>query len=184
MDPRFKREWSVQIMAAMDPKKRKFLKHLGLLGFGALIGLGITHASSPSETQIISDYSKSEVERGRKRVWKDVFERESRVEPAEIYNVREGGEPRFQYNVCAYHIDDDGDGIYEKSETVKYCTMPCKDICPVDAISKVELTDGTYDGKIVPEADLTKCIGCTKCFQICGYNAIEWVNERTIKKLI
>jgi uncharacterized Fe-S center protein len=165
-------------MPAMDPKKRKFLKHLGLLGFGALIGLGITQATSPSETQIIQNYSNSEVKKGNKIVWKDVFERENLTEPADIYNVVEGGEPRLKMSACAYHIDDNGDGIYEKSEEVKYCTMPCKAICPVDAITKHELSDGTYNGKIVPDFDLDKCIGCTKCFQICGYNAIEWINKR------
>ena len=163
-------------MAGMDPKRRKFLKHLGLLGFGALIGLGITHATSPTENQIINNHSNAEVKGGNKIVWNNISERETKLYPAQIYSAREGGQPRVMKNVCAYHIDDNGDGIYEKSEEVKYCTMPCEAICPVDAISKHELSDGTYDGKIIPEVNFDKCIGCTKCFQICGYNAIEWVN--------
>lgn len=162
-------------MAKMDDNKRKFLKHLGLLGFGSLIGLGIAQATSPSETQILNDWSSSEIKSGRKRIWHDNDERENNLEP-ESHRLREGGVPVVMANVCAYHVDEDGDGIYEKSEQTKYCTMPCKDICPVDAISKVELTDGTYDGKILPEVDVDKCIGCTKCFRICGYNAIEWLN--------
>lgn len=165
-------------MAAMDPNKRKFLKHLGLLGMGALIALGISHATSPSETKIINDLSNAEVKNGNKIIWKNKKEVYTLLEPAERYGVREGGVPRVKENVCAYHIDDDGDGNYEKSEEVKYCTMPCKDICPVDAIKKHELSDGTFDGKIVPLVDEDKCIGCTKCFRICGYNAIDWINER------
>ena len=162
-------------MAKMDPAKRKFLKHLGLIGFGGLIGLGITHATSLTEDQVIEDLANSEIDSGSKRVWEDRKEKENNLEPV-LHDVREGGVPEVMINVCAYHIDDDGDGIYEKSERIKYCTMVCKDVCPVDAITQHELTDGTYDGKIVPEVDLDKCIGCTKCFKICGYHAIEWIN--------
>jgi len=164
-------------MAKMDPKKRKFLKHLGLLGFGALIGLGIAQATSPSETEIINNWSNSEIRSGRKRIWHDQEEFNNELEPVDRYELREGGLPLVKHNVCAYHIDEDGDGIYEDSETVRYCTMPCRDICPVNAITQHELTDGTYPGKIVPEVNTTKCIGCTKCFRICGYNAIEWINH-------
>lgn len=165
-------------MAAMDDQKRKFLKHLGLLGFGALIALGITHATSPTEDKIILNQSNSEVKSGRKVVWDDKKEFYASEVPKGAHKVREGGEPKIVFAACAHHIDDDGNGIYEKSETNKYCLMPCKDICPVDAISKHEMSDGTYDGKIVPEVDVEKCIGCTKCFQICGYNAIQWINIR------
>lgn len=165
-------------MAKMDPKKRKFLKHLGLLGFGALIGLGITHATSPSEAEIINNLSNVEIKSGRKRVWRDEEEFNTELEPAELYKVREGGLPIVKDNVCAYHIDDDADGNYEDSETVKYCTMPCKDVCPVDAITKGENSDGSFPGKIVPVVDEDKCIGCTRCFRICGYNAIEWFNYK------
>ena len=165
-------------MAKMDPKKRKFLKHLGLLGFGALIGLGITHATSPSENDIINNWAKAEIKSGRKRIWKNEEEFDTEIEPAKAYGVREGGLPVVKDNVCAYHIDDDADGNYEKSEETKYCLMPCKDICPVDAVTKHKNDDGTYKGKIVPSIDEDKCIGCTKCFKICGYNAIEWFNYR------
>jgi ferredoxin len=166
-------------MAKVDPKKRKFLKHLGLLGFGALIGLGISHATSTSETEIIKNWSSSEIKAGRKLVWENDKERYDSLDknppPRE---PRDGGKPWRVEAACAYHIDDDGDGNYEDSETGKYCTMPCKDVCPVDAVSKHEFSGGTFRGKIMPEFDIVKCIGCTKCFQICGYNAIEWINQR------
>ncbi len=170
----------------MDPKKRKFLKHLGLLGFGALIGLGITHATSPSETEITNRMLDEDLASGRKRIWdsdeeKHIWEsekeRNENLKPKK-HGLRVGGKPIILLNVCAYHADENADGIYESSEEGKYCTMPCKDICPVDAITKHEVTDGTYDGKIVPQVDVEKCIGCTNCFKYCGYNAIEWVNYK------
>ena len=160
----------------MDPKKRKFLKHLGLLGFGALIGLGITQATSPSETDIFNRWSNNEIAMGNKLVWRSRDELNNNVAPVESHPVREGGLPVVKENVCAYHIDDNGDGEYNKSETVKYCTMPCKGICPNDAITEHENTDGTFKGKIVPKIIVEDCIGCTKCFRICGYNAIDWIN--------
>jgi NAD-dependent dihydropyrimidine dehydrogenase PreA subunit len=162
----------------MDPNKRKFLKHLGLLGFGALIGLGITHATSPSANEIINNYSNAEIKSGRKLIWETKVERDDDLDRnTPIREVREGGLPFVNESVCAYHIDDNGDGNYEKSEEVRYCTMPCKDICPVDAITKHENSDGTFLGKVVPKVNEEKCIGCTKCFRICGYNAIEWINH-------
>jgi len=75
-------------MAGMDPKRRKFLKHLGLLGFGALIALGITHATSPTEAQIIKNHSNAEVKSGNKIVWNSISERETKLYPAQIYSAR------------------------------------------------------------------------------------------------
>ena len=171
-------------MAAMDPNRRKFLKHLSLLGVGALIGLGITHATSPSETQLINDYSNAEIKSGRKLVWKDLTEFSDYEVPLKIHEVREGGKPRVRVSVCAYHIDNNGDGIYEKSEEGNYCRMPCKAVCPVDAITIKEHTDPekSYEGKKAPEIVQENCIGCTKCFRICGFNAIEWINENNLIK--
>jgi len=171
-------------MAKMDPNKRKFLKHLGLLGFGALLGLGIAHATSPSESDIITNLSNKEIEYGRKRIWENKREKIENIEP-EPHEVRIHGLPFVLENVCAYHIDDNGDGEYEDSEISKYCTMPCRDVCPVKdskgkkAIEKHRIqTEGTLKGKIIPEVIISKCIGCAKCFRICGYNAIEWFNYR------
>ena len=60
-------------MPKVDEKKRKFLRHLGLLGIGALLGLGIAQATSPSETQIINDLSNTEISKGKKIVWNNKF---------------------------------------------------------------------------------------------------------------
>jgi Fe-S-cluster-containing hydrogenase component 2 len=54
--------------------------------------------------------------------------------------------------------------------------MPCKIICPVDAISKGPLSTITEGAKIGPIVSFSECIGCTRCHKICGYNSIEWVN--------
>ena len=170
-------------MAKMDPKRRKFLKHLGLLGFGALIGLGITHLTSPSETDIINRWSNKEIKSGNKRIWENKKELQDQLEPAS-HDIKVGGLPVILANVCAYHIDDNGDGEYEDAEESKYCKMPCRAVCPIKingkkAIEPHRMSDGTYKGKIMPEVSEVKCIGCTKCFRICGYNAIEWINNRS-----
>jgi NAD-dependent dihydropyrimidine dehydrogenase PreA subunit len=169
-------------MAAMDENKRKFLKHLGLLGFGALIGLGISQVTSITETDLINNLSNAEIKSGRKRIWKDLKEYKRELDPADNYPLREGdGRPKVRESVCAYHIDEDYDGEYESDEEGKYCSMPCNAVCPVKrdgkkAIEPRRITDGTNKGKITPEVDNDKCIGCTKCFRICGYYAIEWIN--------
>ena len=81
-------------MAKMDPNKRKFLKHLGLLGFGALIGLGISHATSPSETELLNNYSKSEIKSGRKLIWETDAERDDSLDMnPPVRDVKEGGKP-------------------------------------------------------------------------------------------
>jgi ferredoxin len=167
-------------MPKVDENKRKFLRHLGLLGIGALLGLGIAQATSPTETQIINDLSNTEIKRGKKIVWNNRFQRNDFLYPPDQYDVRVGGLPIIKENACAYHIDENGDGKYEKSEELKYCTMPCQAVCPVDAITKHENADPEeplLNGKVVPLVDSTKCIGCTKCFRICGYYAIDWSNE-------
>jgi rubredoxin len=86
-----------------------------------------------------------------------------------------GGQPLVNEVACAFHYDKDGDGVYEASEEGVFCTMPCRTICPVIAITKD--TFGTLaGGKIGPNVEFDKCIGCGRCHKICGYNCIEWVN--------
>ena len=161
-------------MAAMDQDKRKFLKHLGLLGFGALIGLGLSHATFIPESQIINNLSNDEIQSGRKRIWNDLKEVKQNLDPTEQYSIREGGgRPRVREPVCAYHYDADGDGVYEDSEDGNYCSMPCRSVCPVEAIKIKDVPKGS---KKIPDINDDICIGCTKCFRICGYNAIEWIN--------
>jgi rubredoxin len=97
--------------------------------------------------------------------------------------MRSGGQPLVNAAACAYHYDEDGDGQYQAAEERVFCTMPCELVCPVQAISKGAL-DGTPRDrweqdhpKLGPVVDYEACIRCGKCHKICGYNAIEWVNQ-------
>jgi len=160
-----------------DEKRRKFLKHLGILGVGALIGLGLGAFSYTPDENITKEYSSVEISSGRKIIWANKQEYEESVTPTGD-GFKEGGLPKVNTTACAYHLSedmvDDTKGIvYSESMKSKFCTMPCRDICPVDAISIYE----AKDEKSVPLVDEEKCIGCGKCFRICGYNAIQWINN-------
>ncbi len=91
-----------------------------------------------------------------------------------------GGQPLINELVCAYHFDMDGDGKYADEDQGVFCSMSCKTICPVDAISKgpfstVESEDD--QPKVGPVVEFDTCIRCGRCHKICGYNSIEWVNK-------
>lgn len=93
---------------------------------------------------------------------------------------RTGGQPLINEVVCAYHFDLDGDGKYADEDQGVFCSMPCKAICPVDAIksgpfSHVESEDD--QPKKGPVVEFDTCIRCGRCHKICGYNSIEWVNK-------
>jgi Fe-S-cluster-containing hydrogenase component 2 len=94
---------------------------------------------------------------------------------------------------CAYHLPNPETGEYEKitsdnEQDYQFCRGPCVEVCPVDAIRLRETTEGrTMSG--FPQVsgsdtdkdwgdpdDGTGCIGCQKCFKMCGYDAIQWVN--------
>jgi ferredoxin len=95
-------------------------------------------------------------------------------------DFRTGGQPLINEVACAYHFDIDGDGLYDPKEEGIFCSMPCRTICPVDAISpgdfsKVELEDD--QPKRGPVVEFDTCIRCGRCHKICGYNSIEWVNR-------
>lgn len=102
------------------------------------------------------------------------------------------GAPVINEGACAFDTiipaEESGSGTIEHI-TNTYCTSPCRRICPVSAI---DLKDNpNTDKKEVPtfknngkdkKTDMTNgfdsdCIGCGKCFKVCGYNAIHWVNR-------
>jgi rubredoxin len=215
----------------VDDKKRRFLKHLGLVSGAGILGLAISQGSTRASEYLIDDLEESEQQRGYRIVWATKRDQENHygrpyseyLEDAErlgiwecdrcnyIYDVtdglearfdelpstwvcvkcggatknefeeigitsRSGGQPLINEVACAFHYDEDGDGVYEASEEGIYCTMPCKTICPVDAISKGPFSTITEGSKIGPNVSFHDCIGCTRCHKICGYNCIEWVN--------
>ena len=157
--------------------KRKFLKHLGILGVGAIIGLGLGAFSYVPDIKIINEYSAVEIASGRKIIWASREEYENSTIPTGR-TFKEGGTPKVNIAACTYHVSenmvDDSKGlVYPDSLKSKYCTMPCKDVCPVDAISVYEAAGE----KSIPVIDEDKCTHCGKCFRICGYNAMQWINE-------
>jgi rubredoxin len=224
----------------VDDDRRRFLKHLGIVGAAGVIGLGIARFSSDAADATLDALEATEQARGNRRVWatyRDATDPrnlpyESYQKEAErlgvwecpscgyIYDVtdgrvarfdelpaswvctapgcagaakdeftelgiafRPGGQPLINEVACAFHYDRNGDGKFEASEEQVFCTMPCKTVCPVTAISK-KAFDGTPEDqwatvqpKLGPVVDFKVCIGCGRCHKICGYNCIEWVNE-------
>lgn len=180
-------------MAEMDKDKRKFLKHLGILGAGGFIGLLISRVTISRKINLRDEYSDVEIEKGRKKIWKFnpnyTYDKTEDPRSEKAKEFLSGGFPYFNEAVCAYHYDDNGDGIYEKKEIGKYCSAPCIDVCPVHAIKLHSVgSNKIVEGeKVVPgfpqkklrleNGDDTECIGCGYCFKICGYDTIEWINR-------
>lgn len=181
-------------MANVDKDKRKFLKHIGILGAGGFIGLLISKLTISDKINVRNEYSDVEIDAGRKKIWEynSNYYFDKQEDPRSENVAKEflsGGFPYFAEQVCAYHYDDNGDGVYGEKEVGKYCSSPCVDVCPVNVIklhsvSKEEIIKGE---KIVPgfpqksfgkeNGDETNCIGCGLCFRTCGYDAIQWINR-------
>ena len=184
-------------MPKVDKKKRKFLKHLGILAIGGALGMALTKISARSTDKVIEDYSEKLIKDREKFIWNrqsdfnpnnmlDYSKYLIDVNSGQTLPVKKSGSPFVNEVACAYDTTD-WEG---KKHIGVYCTAPCKQICPVDAIRlKDNPDDKFFDGeKTVPtftgkDKDITqgfdsKCIGCGKCFRICGYNAIHWVNGR------
>ena len=182
-------------MMPVDEKKRKFLKHLGIIAIGTAIGMGLTKLTAKSTDTIINTYSDKQIKDNKKwiwetkadfddpRNWEDYQAYLSRVNQGKTLEVKKTGAPIVNEVVCAYHLEDESGQLHENV----YCTAPCKRICPVNVI-KIKDDEDTPKEKKVPtfkgkNRDITnasgsKCIGCGKCFRICGYNAIHWINRR------
>jgi rubredoxin/Pyruvate/2-oxoacid:ferredoxin oxidoreductase delta subunit len=214
----------------VDDKRRRFLKHIGMVAGAGVLGLSVSQFASGSGEALINDLEASEQQRGYRLVWATKRDKEFNygvpyieyLDDAErlgvfgcrlcryVYDVtegrqarfdqlppdwvcthcgeatkadfepigiayRDGGQPLVNEAACAFHYDRDGDGVYEDPEAGVYCAMPCRTICPVDAIHEGPF--GTIPGsKRGPIVDFEACIGCGRCHKICGYNSIEWVN--------
>ncbi len=189
----------------IDENRRKFLKHLTLIGIGGAVGMSLAGLTAPSKTEIRDEYAEDEIKRDRKLVftldpsYHDYVLGNSSVPPSgdprgeKDTEFKSGGWPYINEAACAYHYDDDGDGIYEDKEKGKYCTSPCIRICPVNALErhsagKEDIEEGE---KVVPGFPSkrgksknpllnfgmdSKCIHCGLCYKVCGYDAIMWVN--------
>jgi len=195
---------------AVDEKKRRFLKHLGIITLGGLAGMALTKVTAKSTTEVVDTYSEKMVDEYKKFIWekKDDLNGENmrdykaylmQVNGGQILEAKKSGTPIVNEVACSYHV------IIPKAETEggkkddhrigEFCTAPCKKVCPVSVIKLKEnketedtWTDDEYKDKKVPtfkgkdsepsDASGSECIGCGKCFRICGYNAIHWVNTR------
>lgn len=219
----------------VDEDRRRFVKHLGLVGGAGFIGLAIARGVSPDMTVKLDELETAEQGRGYRKVWATIRDNEGNYGTpyadyfdkagklgiwycttcGYIYDVTDGevqrfddlpsdwvcanpechgankstftnigigfhsgGQPLINEVACAYHFDVNGDGNYEPDEEGLNCTMPCRTICPVTAISKGNFSSvaGEDDKpKTGPVVDFDKCIGCGRCHKVCGYNVIEWV---------
>jgi Pyruvate/2-oxoacid:ferredoxin oxidoreductase delta subunit len=184
-----------KIPTPMD--RRRFMKHLGILGAAGVMGMTIGEIFSPTESQLIDSVAETEIAKGRKLIW-DSKEAAEDGDPDEaVEDAKSGGYPLVNRRACAYHLPDLETGEYENisednQQDIQFCKGPCVDVCPVDAIKlrktpenrtlsgfpqkKEENGYSDLDRDWGDPRDITGCIGCQKCFKMCGYDAIQWIN--------
>ena len=185
----------VKMPTPMD--RRRFLKHLGILGAAGVIGMGIGEIFSPTESDLIDAAADTEITERRKIIWKSIND-VGDMDEGTTTDLKSGGFPIVNRAACAHHTeidsyeDEEGNKVWAKfSSDNNYCKAPCVDVCPVDAIkirtSTVDINRRLPGFTRKPESEdldrdwgdpneITGCIGCTKCFKMCGYDAIQWVN--------
>jgi ferredoxin len=178
--------------------RRRFIKHLSLLGLAGVFGMGASEILSPTESEIVDEYAENEIKHRRKTIWNSREDAEAGDPANQVEDVGTGGTPYINRAACAHHTDldaeEDGDGnkIWgDLSKDNSYCKGPCVDVCPVDAIKFRKSTvdqNRELPGFTKKSAsndlerdwgdprDVSGCISCQKCFKICGYDAIQWVN--------
>jgi NAD-dependent dihydropyrimidine dehydrogenase PreA subunit len=184
----------VQMQTPID--RRRFMKHLGILGFAGVLGMSIGEIFSPTESDLIEAAADAEIANKRKLIWASRQDAEEGDLDKTLTQAKSGGFPYFNRRVCAYHLPDPETGEYEditddNQQEIHFCRGPCVEVCPVDAI---KIRTSTVDvNRRLPglikksaENDLERdwgypqtesgCIGCQNCFKMCGYDAIQWVN--------
>jgi Pyruvate/2-oxoacid:ferredoxin oxidoreductase delta subunit len=187
-----------KIPTPMD--RRRFMKHVGILGLAGVMGMSIGEIFSPSESDLVDAAADAEISKRRKMIWDTKAEALARIPPGpseEVPELKSGGFPRVYEGACAYHLPNPRTGEYEditedNEQDYQFCKGPCVDVCPVDSIrlrkrvnnrtmsgfpQKNKDTDTDEDRDFGDPREITGCIGCQKCFKICGYDAIEWVNS-------
>ena len=91
------------MLAKLDENRRKFLKHLAILGVGGVAGMSIAEFTSPTEADIVDEYVDKEISTGRKAIYHYIDED---LEPEEMtQEFVSGGFPIVNEVVCAYHED-------------------------------------------------------------------------------
>ncbi len=183
----------VKIPTPMD--RRRFLKHVGILGVAGLASMTLGEIFSPTESQLVDQAAQTEIATRRKIIWDSREDAELGDTTRTIDDPKSGGIPLVNRRACAYHLPDPETGEYKeisRRNENQFCKAPCIDVCPVNAIRMRE----TNEGKKMPgfpqksdargyldedrdwgdPRDLTDCIGCLRCFKMCGYDTIQWVN--------
>lgn len=183
----------VKIPTPMD--RRRFLKHIGILGIAGIAGMTLGEILSPTESQLIDQYASNEIKDRRKLIWVTREDAETGDPDNAVTEIVSGGYPFVNERACAYHLSDEETGEFKeisRENNNQFCKGPCVDVCPVDAILLRERQNGkTMPGFPQKKAEdnytdddrdwgeprsLTGCIGCQRCFKMCGYDAIQWVN--------
>ena len=184
-----------KIPTPMD--RRRFVKHLGILGSVGVLGMTIGEFFSPTESALIDTDTETEISAKRKIIWQSREDAEDSDSENAVTELKSGGFPLVNRRVCAYHMPDFETGEYKKISTRndnQFCRGPCVEVCPVDAIlfrktpenrtipgfSQKKDSEGysDLDRDWADPQDITGCIGCQKCFKMCGYDAIQWINTK------
>jgi Pyruvate/2-oxoacid:ferredoxin oxidoreductase delta subunit len=184
-----------KIPTPMD--RRRFMKHIGILGLAGVMGMTIGEIFSPSESDLIDAAANTEISERRKVIWASKADADIRDPDNAVTELKSGGFPRVYEAACAYHLPNPRTGEYENitednEQDYQFCRGPCVDVCPVDSIrlrkrsnnrtmsgfpQKSESEGYTDDDRDYGDPrEITGCIGCQKCFKMCGYDAIEWIN--------
>ncbi len=177
--------------------RRRFLKHLGILGVAGVMGMSIGEIFSPTESDLIDAAANTEISKRRKLIWATKEDAEIGDPDNAITDLKSGGFPLVNRRACAYHLPNPETGEYEditedNEQDYQFCRGPCVDVCPVDAIllrktpenrtmagfPQKKDSDGysDLDRDWGDPREITGCIGCQKCFKMCGYDAIQWIN--------
>jgi Pyruvate/2-oxoacid:ferredoxin oxidoreductase delta subunit len=177
--------------------RRKFIKHLGILGFAGVLSMSIGEIFSPSESALINSAADTEIVSRRKIIWNSREDAETGDTDNATTELKSGGFPVVNRRACAYHLPNPETGVYEKitsdnEQDYQFCRGPCVDVCPVDSIllrntnenrtmsgfpqKKDSMGYTDMDRDWGDPRDITGCIGCQNCFKMCGYDAIQWVN--------
>jgi ferredoxin len=185
-----------KIPTPMD--RRRFMKHIGILGLAGVMGMSIGEIFSPTESDLIDSASETEITHRRKIIWDKREHAEDGDTEFATTEIKSGGFPFVNRRACAYHLPDPETGEYKpisRRNENQFCRGPCVDVCPVDAIRLRETIEGRTMAGFPQKKDalgytdldrdwgddredrkLTGCIGCQKCFKMCGYDAIQWIN--------
>lgn len=184
-----------KIPTPMD--RRRFMKHIGILGIAGVMSMSIGEIFSPNESDLIDADADTEILNRRKIIWDSRADAEIGDIDVATTDLRSGGFPVVNRVACAYHLPNPETGEYEEitkdnEQDYQFCRGPCVDVCPVDSIRLRKTSEGRTmsgfpqkkesDGYSDLDRDwgdpreITGCIGCQKCFKMCGYDAIQWIN--------